>query len=276
MKTISSLLFAAVLLAAPAVRANNILIYKVVESTSSLYADVDNPTGAAKGFAPKTYVSTSTYYIVMDLTTGSPVPNSAGNIVEVDLDTYSQSYAALDSTGKAVGSKKFMTIQDSSPLSDYFDPLVPMKLANNYLWSSQSGSNYISGVDVDDNGSKESSSTYFASRHIKGVGTPLAVSKTLTIPNVPRTIAGKAIAADFYHVTVADSGYPPYDEFSSNTVKKTWTLDTALTTGANTAAINRTVDLGSVTSFAAGSVGNGIQRVHTLVYTQGFRVSGVN
>ncbi len=276
MKTISSLFAAAALLAAPAVvQANNILIYKVVETSNDLYTDVDNPgVSGEKGYAAKTYVTTDTYYVVMDLATGTAVPNSSGNVVEVDLYSYSIPYAAYDSAGKSVGSKKLIFIPPASPLSDYFGPLQPLKLANNYLWSAQSGTNSKSGFDYDENNINESFDTYFASRHLKGVGTPLAVSKTLTLPNVPRSLAGKAVAADWYQVGVPDNGYPPYNEFSSNVVTKTWTLDTALTTGANTVAINRTADLGVVSSLAAGTVENGVQRVHNLVYAQGFRVAG--
>ena len=274
MKTIASLFAAAALLAASAVQANNILIYKVVETSNDLYTDVANPDTAPKGYAAKTYVSTDTYYVVMDLTTGTAVPNSTGNIVELDLYSYSTAYAAFDSAGNSIGSKKLIFINDSSPLSDYFDPLQPLKLANNYLWSAQSASSAKTGYDYDDSGSNESFDTYFASRHIKGVGTPLVISKTLTIPNVPRTIAGKAVAADWYQVGVSDGpNYPPYNEFSSNVVTKTWTLDTVLTGGANTVAINRTADLGTVTSLAAGTVENGVQRVHNLVYAQGFRIA---
>jgi len=274
MKIISALFAVAALFAAPVVRANNILIYKVVEATSSLYSDVDNPITVPKGFASKTYLSSRTFYIVMDLTTGTPVPNSTGSAVEIDLDTYSRAYAAQDQAGNPTTSKKFMTIYSSDPLSLYFDPPQPLKLAGNYLWSSQSGSNSKNSYDDDNNNVDETFDTYFAARHIKGVGTPLVITKTLTIPNVPRSITGKAIGADFLQVTVTPpDSYPPYDEFSSNTVTKTWTLDTALTIGANSASINGSLDIGAGGPLAAGTVDNGIQRVHNLLYAQGFRLS---
>ncbi|MDB6075615.1 MAG: hypothetical protein JWO89_3255, partial [Verrucomicrobiaceae bacterium] len=175
MKTIASFFAVAALLAAPAAQANNILIYKVVQTSNDLYTDVTNPNTAPKGYAAKTYVSTDTYYMVMDLTTGTTVPNSSGNIVEIGVSSYSTAYAAYDSAGKsiAVGSKKLIFIQPTSPLSDYFGPLQPLKLANNYLWSVQSGINSKIAYDYDDIGSKESFDTYFASRHLKGIGTPL-------------------------------------------------------------------------------------------------------
>ncbi|MDB6139177.1 MAG: hypothetical protein JWO94_2249 [Verrucomicrobiaceae bacterium] len=270
-------LFSAAFLAATAAHASNILVYKVVESTTSLYSDVNNPATAPKGFAPKTFVSSVVYYVVFALDSGSAVPNSAGNAVEVDLLSYPFVSPAIDQLGNDVTSKKLLQVSSSVPLSFYFDPLQPLKLANNYLWSAQSGSNIFNSYDSDGDDSDDTFDTYFASRYLKGVGTPLVISKTLTIPNVPRTISGKAVAADWYQATITDEfGYPPYDEFSSNVVTKTWTLDTALTTGANTISIGTTADLGAVSSVAAGTLENGLQRVHNLLYAQGYRVEPAN
>jgi hypothetical protein len=266
MKTVS-LLLATALLAAAQVRADNILVFKVVESTSALYADVDNPSTTPKGFLPSTFVSNYNYYIVMALKTGTPVPNSTGDVVEIDYSSR-PAFPAIDQTGHAITATKQLNVQSPGPLSDWFDPLEPLKAAGNYLWSVQSGSNFLDDSDTDH------PDIYFAARHIKGIGTPLVISRTLTIPNVPRSITGKAVAADFYQSKVAQGTIPPYDEFSSNVVTKTWTLDTTLTIGANSTSINQTTDLGTPGPLAPGTVENGIQRVHNLLYAQGYRIFG--
>lgn len=266
MKT-TFLLFALSLLAAAQVRADNILIFKVAESTSMLYADVDNPATTPKGYLPSTFVSNYNYYIVMALKTGTPVPNSTGDVVEIDYFSR-PAFPAVDQNGHAITATKQVNILSSEPLSHWFDPLEPLKATGNYLWSVQSGSNFLDDSDSDN------PDIYFAARHIKGVGTPLVVNRTLTIPNVPRSITGKAVAADFYQSKVAQGTTPPYDEFSSNVVTKTWTLDTTLTIGANSAAINQTTDMGTPGPLAPGTVENGIQRVHNLLYAQGYRLFG--
>ena len=266
MKT-TFLLLTLSLLAAVQARADNILIFKVVESTSMLYADVDNPATSPKGFLPSTFVSAFNYYVVMSLKTGTPVPNSTGDVVEIDFFAR-PAFPAVDQNGHAVTATKQLSILASNPLSDWFDPLEPLKAAGTYLWSTQSGSNFVDDSDTDQ------PDIYFAARHIKGVGTPLVVSRTLTIPNVPRSITGKAVAADWYQSKVAQGTIPPYDEFSSNVVTKTWTLDTTLTIGANSVSINQTTDMGTPGPLAPGTVENGIQRVHNLLYAQGYRLFG--
>lgn len=275
MKTI--LLSLAILtgLAIPA-SADNILIYKIVETTKDTFYNVDDPgTANAVGTGPFNSTFSQTSYIAIDL--DAPTSFSInGETVRVFLWINGQASPALDKDGNPINSKKFMFVNDPTspdPLVNDLDRFQTLKAPNTFLWNHQSGFEGGNDFDSDDDMAPDNFNQFFGASQGKGTGFPLVINSMLTIPNVARTFIEKTVNTYSGDDVLGDPGnYPPFRYWGRALITTTWTLDTTLTKLANTVDIEGTDDINLAGTQPAGSLTNAVQRIHNLLYSQGYRV----
>ncbi len=263
-------------LLAAMVQADNILVYKVVGSSSRTYYNEDNPGLATAKGTTLAFTYTSTSYLVINVSAPGSGGGLPGQYIEVTTDTFPTLGPAVDKNNVATTSKKVMYFPNPTmpnDLSGLLAPHQPLKLKDNYLWNTSGGFFGGNDSDSDTNGTADYFSRYFSASSGRGTGKPFVVSTTLTIPNVVTTFVLKSVN------TYTDSdllgfpgSYPPYDDFGKGLDTETWTLDVTLTKLSNTTPIPGSADIPLTGSQAAGSLTNGVQRVHDLLYSQGYRI----
>lgn len=265
-KVISFSLLLTSLLAAGA-QANDVLIYKISETSTYTDHYVDDPGGPAQtGYAQSTDKYTSQSYAIIEREPGG----SGGTIEFINLSIDSYAGDIIDVQGNEGTSKKtFHFWNSASPLSHYFDSPQPLKGQATSLWNHQDGNFSASGPD----------SQYGYSSQLTGVATPLVLSKTKTVPGVPRAISETEVSFSGFSGEAGED-YPAYEGISSNVTSATWTLDTTLTKAANAAPVAATADLATRTGsntytglLPAGTLENGVQQVHNLIYKSGYRLA---
>jgi hypothetical protein len=273
-----SLLLSVFALCGTVAQANNILIYKVAETVSGTSYIVENPgSGTQKGYAPQNYSYVETSYIIVDLDgAGTPGNGVPGIYHQIDYATTTIAQPAFDKLGADIVAKKLMAVSSPTAPGDFGDLITvyqPIKPSGSYLWNQSTGEGSGSKDDRNGDSTDDLSIWQFIMSNFTGVGTPLVLSPTLTIPNVARTASGKAIFAGYEVDALGLPGeYGPSNIFDTAKSSKTWKLDTALTKAANTQSVAATVDLQPAGTLAAGTLLNGVQRVHDLLYAQGFRI----
>lgn len=242
----------------PSLCANDIIVMKKIVGTKGTTFSETNPGVTPTGEAPVTFSASETSYLVIDLT--------ASNFVEVG-------YSTADSPAI-----KSMIIGASQPISDLWDLKQAVKgTAGSFIYSYQKGSHDTDATDTDGDTVNDSFVESFQSLHYSGKASPLAVSKTLTIQAVPRTLTGKVVETTYQDddaITLPEGTVPASRRFTKNAGIITMVLDGALTPLANTTPVAGTIDLapGTLTAKAAGTLDNGLQRVRDALYKLGYRL----
>lgn len=269
MKKITSLSLILSGILTAALQANDVLIYKITYIYTSTDQSVVDPGGPLqKGSTLSTDKYTFQRYAIIERE-----PRESGGTVEIiSLSSGYDAQNTVDIHGSDSTSKKTFSFSNSpSPLSLYFDSPQPVKGHAVSLWNQQEGDFYTSR-----NYNNETSG------QLTGIATPLVLSTAKTIPDVPRTISGKDVGFTIYSGTAKEEEgetYPAYEGVASSVSSWIWTLDTTLTKAANATPVAATADLATVTGegtysghLPAGTLENGVQRVHDLIYKSGYRL----
>ena len=274
--SLSTLCLAALCAAAAPTRANDILVYKISSLSNYNAHGVYFPNTAGEEGSPAFSGKLGgARYAVIDLNTPAGEDEQMpGTIQYFDLETIL--YPAVDASGNPVRSKKrFFTSVSPEALSGSFDRPQPLKTKDNFLW------NRLEGAILGEAGTGDIYESGGHSLQLTGVATPLVVSKTLTIPKVPRTLAGREVFFGHSYFAPSEEDPDPSVLVISAVETSTWTLDTTLTKAANTAAVTGTADLDSLSAepdyrgtLSAGTLQNGVQRVRNLLYATGYRLGG--